>query len=187
MTQAQEIAEILTAYTEEQRRAALNQHRWRKITLARVVGDTQIQCETVVDEQASGAEVYAALAPLDAAVDRLKAKSEIVAHYETISSCVGQIEVSAKARARDRYEFARKNQQQNANRRNEIVGLTAQQNSMLSVHGEAMKANFERIEELRSVIARLVRVVDGGDPIAVKAMHIDERLDALRGERQDAA
>jgi anti-sigma28 factor (negative regulator of flagellin synthesis) len=187
MTQAQEIAEILAAYTEEQRRAALNQNRWRRITLAWAIGDMKIQCETVVDEQASDAEIYASMAPFDAAVDRLQARAEVVANYETIASCVGQIEVSAKARARDRYEFARKNQQQNINRRNEIVGLTAQQNSMLSVHGEAMRANFERIEELRATIAQLMRVVDGDDPIAVKARHIDERLDALRGERQDAA
>jgi hypothetical protein len=63
-------AEVLHSFTEEQRRAALNQHRWKKLVVARQVGQTQIQCETVIEENASAEEIYQALAPLDGAIDR---------------------------------------------------------------------------------------------------------------------
>lgn len=187
MSQAQEIAEILTAFTEEQRRAALNQHRWRKITLARVVGDTQIQCETVVDEEATDAEVYGALASLDAAVDRLKAKADLVGLYEDVDSYLRQIEVSVNARTHDRNAFLDKNRQQNAGRRNDIVGLTEQQLAMISRHSEAMRHNFEEIEKVQSKIADAERVVAGEGVIIVRSEKTEKRLDALRGERQDAA
>jgi hypothetical protein len=186
VTDAAEIAEILTAFTEEQRRAALNQHRWRKITVARVVGDTQIQCETVVDQEASATEIFEALAPLDAAIDRLKAKSDLSDHYGRIASCLNEIEMSAKAHARDRHEFSVKNAKSNQQKRID-VGLTAQQNLALQHHRDSIKERFARIEELQASARETMRIVGGEDPFAVVAEQIAKRLDAVRGERQDAA
>jgi hypothetical protein len=181
-----EIAEILTAFTEEQRRAALNQHRWRKITVARVVGDTQIQCETVVDEAASAAEIFMALSPLDAAIDRLKAKSDLSDHYGRIASCLNEIEMSVKALARDRHGFATRNAQSNARRRTE-VGLTAQQELALNQHRDSIRERFERVDALYASVRETLRIVGGEDPFVVVAEQLASKLDTLRGERQAAA
>jgi hypothetical protein len=186
VTDAAEIAEILTAFTEEQRRAALNQHRWRKITVARVVGDTQIQCETVVDEQAGATEIFEALAPLDAAIDRLKAKSDLSDHYGRIASCLNEIEMSVKALARDTHRFQADNAMRNQTRRNPIT-YTEAQKANLTQHRESIKERFERIEELQASARETLRIVDGEDPFAVVAEQLAKRLDAVRGERQDAA
>jgi hypothetical protein len=186
VTDAAEIAEILTAFTEEQRRAALNQHRWRKITVARVVGDTQIQFETVVDEQAGAIEIFEALAPLDAAIDRLKAKSDLSDHYGRIASCLNEIEMSAKALARDRHGFAVRNAKGNERRRTE-VGLTAQQELALNQHRESIRERFERVDSLYASARETLRIVGGEDPFAVVAEQLAKRLDELRGERQAAA
>lgn len=186
MADAAEIAEILTAFAEEQRRAALNQHRWRKITVARVVGDTQIQCETVVDEQAGSGEIFDALAPFDAAIDRLKAKSDLSDHYARIGMCLGEIEMSARALARDRHKFELENAARNQSRRNPII-LTAAQDAQLKQHRDNIKEKFIRVEELQAAASETKRILGGADPYQVISDQIAVRLDALRGERQDAA
>jgi hypothetical protein len=186
MTDATEIAAILTEFTEEQRRAALNQQRWRKLTVARVVGDTQLQFETVIDEAATAEEIYAALAPIDGAIERLKAKADLNDHYFRILNRCGEIELSVKRLTSERYAYEVANRKHNANKRAE-VGLTAQQQQNLRQIRETIREGFERIDEMRKATVECERVLGGENPFVVLEGQINARLDALRGERQDAA
>lgn len=185
-TVAMEIAAILTEFSEEQRRRTLHETKWRKMTVARVVGDTQLQFETVIDQNATAEEIFAALAPIDGAIDRLKAKSDLSDHYFRMLNKCGEIEMSVKKHASERYSYEIANRKHSANRRSE-VGLNAQQQTNLKQIREAIREGFVRIDEMRHAAIECERVIGGEHPFVVLEAEITARLDALRGERQDAA
>ena len=79
----------------------------QKITAQRSVGQAcTIVCELTVPQGADSAEIYEALKPWDAAIDRLKAKSDLSDHYFRMLNNAGVIEVALNRMAADQVTFA---------------------------------------------------------------------------------
>jgi uncharacterized membrane-anchored protein YhcB (DUF1043 family) len=179
-------AAVLDEFVAAQREQALVQTKRQRITVTRPVGDMHVQFETLVDESASPAEIFDVLAPLDTALDRLKAKVDLSSHYERMANLCGQIEMSAHKLATDRAKFQADNEARNERRRTPIV-LTQPQRTALDQHRQAITDSFERIAELKKAAAECRQIIGGEDPFAVLDRQIEERLDRLRGARPDAA
>lgn len=180
-------AAVLDQFSAQQRELALGQARKQRISIVRNVGQIcQITYETVVDEGASSAEIFGLLEPIDGAIDRLKAKSDLSDHYNLSLNDCGQIEMTAKRLAGLRIQFAAENARRGQNRRIE-VGLSPTQQTSLDEARRTIRDLFEKIEERKLAIAECRRVLDGEDPFKILGEQIDKRLDALRGNRADAA
>jgi hypothetical protein len=187
MTDAAEIAEILTAFTEEQRRAALNQQRWKKIIVTSVIGKAQYQVETVLDESAGADEIHAALAPFDAAMCRFKAQAEIYDEYLRILMQMNELEMSLNKRAHESYAIDSRITQLNRGKRNEVT-RSAQDERNLKQIDESIEEHFRVIDVKLALIADLQRVVGGQPELDVLRDRIERRLrEYPRPRRQDAA
>lgn len=180
-------AAILDEFTAAQRRAALGEARKQRITIVRNIGQIcQVTYETVIDEGASGEEIFALLAPIDQALDRLKAKSDLSDQYNLALNDCGEIEVASKKLAAMRVEYDATNTQHNASRRTARVGLTSQQVGSLNEQRKSINTFFERIEERKRVAAECLSVLQGSDPFDLLRQKLDDRVDALRGSREAA-
>jgi hypothetical protein len=179
-------AGILEEFAVAQRQAALGETRKQRLTVSRHVGDMNIAYDMVVDEGSTSADIFSILAPLDSAIDRLKAKADLSDCYVQMANHVGQIEMSMKKMLAERDEYRKANAERNERRR-EPIGLTSTQSANLSAHRVSIDDCFARIEELKRAAAECRRVLGGEDPFAVLDEQITKRLDLLRGARQDAA
>jgi hypothetical protein len=178
---------ILDQFAAEQRALALAQTAKQKITIVRNIGQIcQVNYETVIEQGAPAEEIFRLLEPIDGAIDRLKAKSDLSDHYNLSANDCGQIEMTVKRLAGLRIQFAAENARRGQNRRQE-VGLSATQQTSLDEARRTIRELFEKIEERRLAIAECRRVLDGEDPFKILGEQIDKRLDALRGNRADAA
>lgn len=184
---AVEVAAVLDEFVASQRRQALSDARLQKLVFQRQVGEGAIISEFVIDEQADAAEIYARLARVETAADRLKAKVDLSLHFGTILNKCGVIDMARKKYAADRVEFEAKNAAQDATRRVKRVGLTDQQQATLKNQLDTIKGEWEKIEETQKAIAECQRILAGEDPFQVLADQIDRRLDELRGSRPAAA
>jgi hypothetical protein len=180
-------AALLDQFAAEQRALALTQTKKQKITIVRNIGQIcQVNYETVVDEGAGADEIFNLLEGIDGAIDRLKAKSDLSDHYNLSANECGQIEMAVKRLAGLRIQFAAENTRRGQNRRQE-VGLSATQQTSLDEARRTIRDLFEKIEERKLAIAECRRVLGGEDPFKILDEQIDKRLDALRGNRADAA
>lgn len=177
---------VLDEFAAAQRQQGLFQVKRQRLIVTRSVGDMQVQFETLVDEGSSPGEIFDALAPLDGALDRLKAKVDLASHYERMGNLCGQIEMSMHKLAADRAKFAAENELRNQSRRQAVV-LTTAQRAALDQHREAVRDGFGRLEELQKAAAECQRIIEGESLFAVLDAQIAARLDGLRGARPDAA
>lgn len=178
---------ILDEFAAAQRSLALTQVKRQRITVMRRVGDMTISFETLVDEGADADEIFGLLAPLDVAVDRLQAKANLSDHYGNMLNACGEIDLTVRRMAADRAEYEDRNRRRNVGRRTELVGLSAEQQQKLTQARDTIRQKFERIEELKKAAAECRRVLAGEDPFAVLDDQINTRIDALRGQRPEAA
>lgn len=183
---ATEVAAVLDEFAAAQRRDALDKARLQKIIFARQIGEGQLQFEAVIEDSADAAEIYAMLARVETAADRLKAKVDLSGHYARLLNHCGQIEMARKKLAEDTVDFEARNAAANANRR-VAIRMTDAQSAALKQHRDGIRDCWERIEETQKAIAECRRVLDGEDPFAVLADQIAQRLDGLRGSRPAAA
>ena len=172
---------------EQRRRDELFESRFRKITIAHQIDKTTtVQAEVLIDEMEDAGGIFRALQPIDDAFARMEAKAELNRLLNAMLNKCGEIEMSVRKHAAERYSYEVKNRAHNANKRIEI-GLNAAQQQNLKQNRDAIRDGFERIDEMQKAVEENRRVLDGGDPFEVLVKKIDERLHALRGERQDAA
>jgi hypothetical protein len=180
-------AALLDQFAAEQRALALTQTAKQKITIVRNIGQIcQVNYETVIEQGAPAEEIFRLLEPIDSAIDRLKAKSDLSDHYNHSANDCGQIEMAVRRLAGLRIQFAAENTRRGQNRRQE-VGLSATQQTSLDEARRTIRDLFEKIEERKLAIAECRRVLGGEDPFKILDEQIEKRLDALRGNRADAA
>jgi hypothetical protein len=182
-----EFAAILDEFTAAQRRAALDQAKRQRISLVRAISQTcQCTFEMNVDEGTSSEEIFALLAPIDTALDRLKAKADLSDHYNRCLNETNQIEMSVRKLATDRIGFEEENARHSQNRR-QAIGLTSQQTAQLEESRRAIRIGFERVDEIRKAAGEARRILEGEDPFKLLDEQIRNRLDALRGLRPTEA
>jgi hypothetical protein len=180
-------AAVLDQFSAQQRELALTQTRKQRISIVRNIGQIcQVTYETVVEEGAPAEEIFRLLEPIDGAIDRLKAKSDLNDHYIHSANDCGQIEMAVKRLAGLRIQFAAENARRGQNRRQE-VGLSPTQQTSLDEQRRTIRDLFEKIEERKLAILECRRVLGGEDPFKILDEQIEKRLDALRGNRADAA
>jgi hypothetical protein len=177
---------VLDEFAAAQRAAALGQAKRQRITVTRPLGDLHVQFELVVDEGSSPAEIYEVLAPLDAALDRLKAKVDLASHYERINDICGQIDLAVNKLAGERAKFQAENEVLNETRRAPVV-LTTAQRSALDHHRGTIRDHFVRIEEVKIAAGECMSILKGASRLELLDRQINERLDKLRVMRPDAA
>jgi hypothetical protein len=179
-----EFAALLDEFVAAQRRAALADTKKQRITIVRNIGQVaQCTFETVVDEGTSGEDIWRLLAPIDAALDRLKAKSDLSDHLNLTLNEISQIELTVKKMARQRHEWAVQNERASHGRRQAIVGLTGQQEAQLIEDRRAIRLAFEKIAEKLKAADEVKRILAGENPFDLLADQVSERLDRVRGER----
>jgi hypothetical protein len=178
---------VLDEFARGERERALAQAKRQRLVVTHPIADGQMQFETLVDEGASAAEIFEVLAPLEGAIDRLKAQAELVLHYGAMLNQCGLIEQAVEKLRDDGEKFQRENAQRNAGHRVQRVGLTDAQHAGLDQHRGNIRLGFERIEEARKAAAECLRVLEGESRFSVLDEQIAARLDALRGQRPDAA
>ena len=184
---AVEVAAVLDEFAAAQRALALTQTNKQRIVLRRNVGTVcEITLEKVVDADASAEDLYDAVAPINAAIDRLANKVELAGYYEKILNLCGQIDVAEAKYQEMTVEYRKKLRSRNSNRRTE-VGLNDTQINALEGQRTSIKAIFERIEETKKAAAECRRIITGEDPFDVLAQQIDARLDKLRGMAAESA
>ena len=181
-----DIRDTLLAIIEEERRAALHQHKWRKITARHEIAGTALQFETVVEENATAEEIFAALAPIEDAVDRFQAKLELIMCYRSAENECKQIELAVQTYYRQRHDYETENAKHNATRRN-TVGLNAGQIKNLQGQRETIKEKLSRVDEYIAEGEKLKTFIAGDNRLSSLEAEVRSRLHALRGERQDAA
>jgi hypothetical protein len=179
-------AAVLEEFAAAERARALTETRKQRISVARHVGDQNIAFEIVVDEGSSAAEIFDLMAPIDSAIDRLKAKADLSDHYREILNLTGRIEVSINKIAAERAEYEKANAKRNLQRREPITYTDAQLRN-IEASQSAIRENFEKIAEQRKCVAECLRILAGENPFEVLDEQITTRLDRLRGVRQDAA
>ena len=183
---AVEVAAVLDEFAASQRALAIGEEKKQRIILRRNVGPSaEVTLETVLPQGASAEEIFAAMDPVNSAIDRLANKVELARHYEAMLNKCGEIELSIKQFATDRVAFAAANAERNASRRVPRV-MTEQQRAKLAAHRESISANFERIAEIRRAADECRRIIGGADPFDVLAGQIEERLKKLRGAVPDS-
>ncbi len=104
-------AAVLDEFAASQRELALGQAKRQRILLTRPIGDMQVQFETLVDEGASSEEIFTALQPLDRALDRFQAMSDLSATFKLIGKHCASIEQSIANLASERAKYQQANQQ----------------------------------------------------------------------------
>jgi hypothetical protein len=179
-------AAVLEEFAAAERARALTETRKQRISVARRVGDQNIGFEIVVDEGSAAAEIFDLMAPIDSAIDRLKAKADLSDHYTQMANLAGTIEVSLNHIATARAEFETVNAKRNLQRREPITYTDAQLRN-IDASQTAIRDSFEKIAEKRKCVAECLRILAGEDPFKVLDEQITARLDRLRGARQDAA
>jgi hypothetical protein len=186
---AVEVGEVLAAFAAEQRAIALAEPRKKRIVMRRNVNNScEVSLETVLSEDATAEEVYEALAPVNAAIDRLANKAELAGHYEAILNKAGLIEQTMRKMAEDQVHFqaeastrvVRINQRKGEDSR-ESAAMTKQQRDVLAGHRKSIVELFNQVEELKRASAENLRIIAGEDPFDVLRQQIEDRLDKLRG------
>src|SRR4029077_5969716 len=92
-------AAVLEEFAAAERARALTETRKQRIGVVRHVGDQNVTFEIVVDEGSSAADIFDILAPIDGAIDRLKAKTDMLEHYTRMADDLGLIEMTQKKMA----------------------------------------------------------------------------------------
>jgi len=179
-------AAVLEEFAAAERARALTETRKQRIGVVRHVGDQNVTFEIVVDEGSSAADIFDILAPIDGAIDRLKAKTDMLEHYTRMADDLGLIEMTQKKMATTVAEFRRQNDARNENRRHPIV-WTQTQAAAIDNFRDTIKDCFESIEGKRAAVERCRRILGGEPRVNVLDEQIEARLDQLRGARQDAA
>lgn len=152
----------------------------------RQIGEAQISCEIGLDEDHEGAEaIFRALAEIDSAADRMKAKADLSGHYARLLNIFGQIGMSRKALEADTVRFRTENEVRAAGRRSE-VDMTAQQQAALKQHEDAIRDSYARIADVQAALVEAQRVFDGEDPFKVMEQKVAEGLDKLMTRRAAA-
>lgn len=186
---AVEVAAVLDEFAAAQRAQALDQAKRQRITVVRSIGEHggQVHFETVIDEGASADEIFRLIAPLDGALDRLKAKSDLSDHYFRILNKCGEIEQAMHKAAEDQVTFSAQNRERNKSRRVEVVGMTAPQRATLDGHRTSIRAGMARIDELWKAVAECRRILGGEDPFQVLDEQVKTRVEKLRGTAPEPA
>lgn len=186
---AVEVAAVLDEFAASQRALALDQAKKQRLTVMRSIGEHggQVSFETMIDEGASADEIYQLIAPLDGALDRLKAKSDLSDHYFRILNKCGEIEQATHKLAEDQVTFSAQNRERNKSRRVETVGMTPPQRATIDGHRTTIRDGFARIEELWKAVAECRRILGGEDPFQVLDEQVRTRVDKLRGAAPEPA
>lgn len=149
----------------------------------RQVGEAQISCEIGLDEDHEGSEaIFATLAEIDAAADRMKAKSDLAGHYARLLNIFGQIEMSQKALEADAVRFKTENAARYEGRRT-VGEMTDQQKAALNAHHQAIRDAHARIADTQAAIVEAQRVFDGEEPFKVMEQKVAEGIDKLMTRR----
>lgn len=183
---AAEIAAIFEARDAELRAQAIAQTNKQRLTFVRPLGSGQIVCEMVIEEAETAETIYAKLANVEAAADRLKAKVDLSDHYSRVLGSINQIEMARKKLAEMVVESDAKRAAASINRRN-LVEISDADKIAQRQQRDSIKTLFENIDETQKAIAECKRILDGEDPFEVVAEQIAERLDRVRGSRGAAA
>lgn len=182
-----DFAGILDEFVAAQRRAALGEARKQKITISRrIEGFCDVHYETVIDEGTSSTEIFHLLAPIDAAIDRLKAKEELRLHYNTALNGCAKVDQQRKKLDSEREGYEKENAARSENRRQRVV-MTSQQMAGLKGIREGMNVLFAEIDDILQAADEERRVLTGADPLELLREKVMQRLDALRGNRDEAA
>ena len=180
---ATEVAAVLDEFTAAQRRQALTEARKQRITIVRNVSQAcQVTYETVIDEGTDAQEIFDKLAPIDGAVDRLKAKADFSDFLNRILNDSQGLELDVHKLASQRTGFEEENVRASQGRRLE-VGMTSQQTAQLNETRRTIRIAFEKIDELQKAAGEVRRILDGEDPFVVLQEQIRNRLEALRRAR----
>jgi hypothetical protein len=173
-------AAILDEFAAAQRRLGLDEVKKQRLMVARHVGDMNVTFEAVVDEGTSADEIYNILAPLDGAIDRLKAKADLSDHYVRIANACNAIESATAKLGSMREEYRQKNEGDTLSGRRSPRLLNAQQAAALDGQANSIKDMFQQIEAHRQAAAECRAVLGGADPFQVLDKQVNERLAALR-------
>jgi hypothetical protein len=145
----------------------------------RQVGEAQISCQIGLEEDASPEAVFEAIAKVDAAADRMKAKADLVSHYARLLNIFGQIEMSQKALEADTLRFETENAARSEGRRRD-VDMTIQQQLALKAHVDATRDAHARIADVQAAIVEASRVLDGENQFKVMLEKVAEGLEKLK-------
>jgi hypothetical protein len=162
---AGEIAAILEAFTEEQRRRVLEQNRQTRITLTRTVSSGfQLGFETIVDQGALKDEIDELLDRMVGAAERQEAVAQLEQDIASLAIDEGILKGKAADLVRIRSEYALEAQTSSSGRR-QSVGLSKQQQAHLQqLHAEIeelkrqVDRRRERMNTCRAVISGMRRL-----------------------------
>jgi hypothetical protein len=183
---AVEVAAAITNEMAEQRHATALEVRKQRLSLVRQVADAQISFEAVIDETADVAEIYATLARVDNAVDRMKAKADLSGFYAAMLNKCSEIDLAVKRMAEDQVAFDAENAEHNE-RRKVARTMTSAQRIKMDQNRTAIRECWMRIQEFQKAADECRRILGGEDPFKVLDEQIAVRLDGLRATRGAAA
>ena len=185
---AAELLAILDTYTGEQRARALAEQRRARIALTRTIGEgLQVSYEVNVDEHEGVKEIYDRLAPVDAALDRLKAKGDILDRYGRLLMTCGEIENTMRTLAQHQVKFEAERVARNSGRRVQREEPTDLQKGTLSQIRQSIRELWDRVDDYQARIAECKRVLEGEEPFAVLADQVAGRIAELRGTSERVA
>jgi hypothetical protein len=173
-------AAVLDEFAAGQRRLAIDEVKKQRLMVARHVGDMNVTFEAVVDEGTSADEIFAILAPLDGAIDRLKAKADLSDHYVRILNACNAIETATSKLISMRDDYRQKNEDANAQGRRTPRILNAQQAATLEGQANSIRDMFKQVEDHQQSAAECRAILDGIDPFLVLDEQINKRLAVLR-------
>jgi hypothetical protein len=173
-------AAILDEFAAAQRRLGLDEVKKQRLMVARHVGDMNVTFEAVVDEGTGVGEIFAILAPLDGAIDRLKAKADLSDHYVRIANACNAIESATEKLVSMRDEYRQKNEDANTHGRRTPRILNAAQSAALEGQANSIKDMFKQIAAHQQAAGECRAILDGADPFLMLDEQINRRLAALR-------
>ena len=178
------IAALFHDFASTQREVLIAQSRKQKITIVRNIGQVcQCTFETVVDEGTDTEEIYQLLAPIDAALDRIKAKSDLSDHFYRAMNKLSEIDMATQKLVAQRALFVERNALHSQGRRREQVGLTEAQQKELLANRQNIIGLWETVEDTQRAANETQRVIDGENPIVILREQIAKRIDELRASR----
>lgn len=172
-----EIAALFEAFSEEQRRRALDETRRTRITLTRAVSSGfQIGFETVVEQDAEKSEIDTLLDRMVGAAERQEAAAQLEQDYASLAVDQGILAAKIKDLARRQEEFRLDNETASHGRRGAVV-LSKQQRANLDqmrmdIEGtrDQVARRRERMDICRQVIRgkRRLEVAESADTKAAE-------------------
>lgn len=162
-----EVAAVLEAFSEEQRRRALDETRRIRMTLTRNIGPaTQIGFETVFDQIADKAEIDMLLDRMLAAAERQEAAHDLLGHHMHLAMKQHELQGKMKDLVQIQEQFKQENEIASTGRRTSI-GMSKQQRAALDQRRKEIEEIKDSLDLRRATMEECRRVLAGETKLAV--------------------